>query len=239
MFNPDFFQSLKVNALQTTRIGGVSTKPYQSMNLGLFGEDPSAQENNKILANKLPHEAIFLQQVHGNKVVEYKQQPKTQGEYKADACFSSQKGVVCAVLSADCLPVLITDKASSIVAAVHCGWRGLHANILGETIKQLGVHPQDLLCWLGPCISYKPYKVDSEFRERFVKVDSELSHCFYQSQKGHWHADLKKIAVTQLQQLGVESIVQSPYCTFENKSLFYSYRRDKETGRMASLIWLT
>ena len=239
MFKPDFFQSLNVNALQTTRFGGASKKPYDSMNLGVFGSDLNVAENIEILAAKLPHSPIFMQQIHGNKVVEYLEAPSRHGEIKADACFTREKGVVCAVLSADCLPVLITDKDNSVVAAIHCGWRGLHANILRETIKKLNVSPKELQCWLGPCISYKPYKVDKEFRERFIKINKDFSHCFYQSQKGQWHADLKKIAVTQLHKLAVDSIVQSPYCTFENKSLFYSYRRDKETGRMASLIWLS
>jgi YfiH family protein len=238
MFKPDFFHSLKVSALQTTRMGGVSKKPYDSMNLGVFGDDPLVQENIKILSKRLPHQPQFLNQIHSNRVVEYCHPPNFQDEIKADACFTRQKGIVCAVLSADCLPVLITDKASTVVAAVHCGWRGLYAKILDETIKQIALNPKDLLCWLGPCISYKPYKVDSQYRERFVQMNSELSHCFYQGQKGHWHADLKKIAITQLNQLGVDSIVQSPYCTFENKALFYSYRRDKQTGRMASMIWL-
>lgn len=238
MFKPDFFQPLNVTALQTTRIGGQSKKPYDSMNLGVFGEDPNVQENLNILSKQLPHPVVFLQQVHGNKVIEYLKQPLTHGEHKADACFSKQKGVVCAVLSADCLPVLMTDKNNTVVAAVHCGWRGLQSNILQNTIKLLNLPPEDLLCWLGPCISYKPYKVDAAFRDKFIQQNKDFTHCFYKSQKGHWHADLKKIAVTQLEGLGVNSLVQSPYCTFENKSMFYSYRRDQETGRMASLIWL-
>jgi YfiH family protein len=239
MFKPDFFQSKHVNALQTTRMGGVSQKPYQSMNLGVFGEDSDVSKNIDVLSKQTPHQPVFMQQVHGNKVVEYLQIPKRHGEQKADACYTREKGIVCAVLSADCLPVLITDKENSVVAAVHCGWRGLHANILKETLCKMEINPKDLLCWLGPCISYKPYRVDEEYRQRFVKQNIEFTHCFYRGAKGHWHADLKKIAVTQLEALGVESIVQSPYCTFENKAMFYSYRRDKDTGRMASLIWLS
>lgn len=102
----------------------------------------------------------------------------------------------------------------------------------------MAVDPQDLQCWLGPCISYKPYRVDVEFRQKFVNKDKQYAHSFYQNKKGGWHADLKKIAVYQLESLGVKEIAQSPYCTHDNKNLFYSYRRDGETGRMASMIWL-
>ncbi|MBL4773392.1 MAG: peptidoglycan editing factor PgeF, partial [Alcanivoracaceae bacterium] len=157
---------------------------------------------------------------------------------KADACFTKNKNIICAVLSADCLPVLIADKQATVVAAVHCGWRGLYTNILKNCIEKLNVNPKDLQCWLGPCISYKPYRVDESFRQQFVLKNQQLSHCFYRNKKGGWHADLKKIAFYQLESLGVQSISQSPYCTHDNKSMFYSYRRDKETGRMASLIWL-
>ena len=186
----------------------------------------------------LPHTPMFLKQIHSANVEEYKMAPKSHGLIKADACFTKQKNVICAVLTADCLPVLMTDTNSSVVAAVHCGWRGLYANILEATIKKLKVNNESLMCWLGPCISYKPYRVDEKFRENFVKMDSQLAHCFYRNNKGGWHADLKKIALTQLVKLGVKQITQSPYCTFDNKNLFYSYRRDGETGRMASMIWL-
>jgi len=115
----------------------------------------------------------------------------------------------------------------------------LYAEILRKTINKMKVDAKDLICWLGPCISYKPYIVGEEFRENFVQLDIEYSHCFYQDAKGKWHADLKKIAVHQLQTMGVKEIAQSPYCTYDNKSLFYSYRRDGDTGRMASMIWLS
>lgn len=125
-----------------------------------------------------------------------------------------------------------------MVAAIHCGWRGLFADILSNTFNKLASNPQDLECWLGPCISYKPYRVSADFREKFVLKNKEFAHCFYRNKKGGWHADLKKIAVLQLESLGIQAITQSPYCTHDNKSMFYSYRRDKTTDRMASLIWI-
>ncbi|MCF6318136.1 MAG: peptidoglycan editing factor PgeF [Proteobacteria bacterium] len=241
IINPEIFTNITIQSLQTTRMCGRSTKPYDSLNLGVFGPDKAnglANLENLSQSQNLPHKPVFLQQIHGNKVVEYISSPKAHGEIQADACFTKQKRVVCTVLTADCLPVLIADKQATVVAAVHCGWKGLYSEILKNTIKQLNVNPQDLQCWLGPCISYKPYRVDEKFRQQFVLKDKQYAHSFYQNKKGGWHADLKKIAVYQLESLGVKEIAQSPYCTHDNKNLFYSYRRDGETGRMASMIWL-
>lgn len=242
IINPEIFETKTIQSLQTTRLSGNSIKPYDSLNCGVFGRDKNcALTNVESIAKKhnLPHSPVFMEQIHTNKVVEYVDQPNVHGEVKADACFTKQKGIVCSILTADCLPVLISDKKATTVAAVHCGWKGLFSEILKNTINKLDVDPQQLQCWLGPCISYKPYRVDAEFRQKFVKKDKEYAHSFYQNKKGGWHADLKKIAVHQLESLGVKDIAQSPYCTHDNKNLFYSYRRDGETGRMASMIWLS
>jgi len=241
IIKPDIFNKNATQSIQTTRIGGRSSKPFDTLNLGVFGKDKINAINNCELIKKiqsLPHSPIFMEQVHGNKVVEYSYVPANHGEIKADACFTKQKDIICSVLSADCLPVLIADKQASVVAAVHCGWKGLYSEILKNTLDKLEVNPENLQCWLGPCISYKPYRVNENFREQFVLKDKEYAHSFYQNKKGGWHADLKKIAVYQLESLGVKDIVQSPYCSHDNKNLFYSYRRDGETGRMASMIWL-
>ena len=240
IIKPEIFTSNIIKSLQTTRSGGTSSKPYDSMNLGVFSKDENAQNNLNLLkqSQDLPHSPIFMQQVHGNKIVEYTDIPQTHGSIKADGCFTKKSNTICAVLTADCLPLLIADKNATTVAAVHCGWRGLYADIIKNCIEKLQVNPADLLCWLGPCISYKPYRVDEDFRKKFVLKNPQFAHCFYRNKKGGWHADLKKIAVTQLEALGVKSILQSPYCSHDNKGLFYSYRRDQETGRMASMIWL-
>ncbi|VAW33999.1 FIG00003370: Multicopper polyphenol oxidase [hydrothermal vent metagenome] len=241
IITPDIFTNTAIKALQTTRLGGSSTKFYASMNLGVFGNDKSTQANIHRLktTQNLPHLPVFMQQIHTNKVIEYTDLPKQHGDIQADACFTRAKNIICAVLSADCLPVLIADKHATVVAAVHCGWRGLYADILTKTIKRLKVDSKELVCWLGPCISYKPYRVDAQFREKFVTKNLQSAHCFYRNKKGGWHADLKKIALYQLESLGVATIAQSPYCTYDNKSMFYSYRRDGETGRMASMIWIS
>ena len=240
IIKPSFFSHKSIKSLQTTRQGGQSAKPYDSMNLSVFNQDENAQKNLSHLTElqNLPHNPTFMKQAHTNKVVEYNDPPQSQGIHEADACFTRGKNIICAILTADCLPVLMADDKASVVAAVHCGWRGLYTNILSNTFEQLKVSAKDLNCWLGPCISYKPYTVDEEFRQKFVLKDQQYSHCFYHNKQGGWHADLKRIAVHQLKLLGIESIAQSPYCTYDNKSLFYSYRREGETGRMASLIWL-
>ena len=137
MFKPDFFHSNQIQAIQTTRIGGNSKPPYAAMNLGVFGEDPEALINVNALAKHTPHSPVFMKQVHGNRVVEYKSKPAKHGEIEADACFTREKGIVCAVLSADCLPVLITDNENTVVAAVHCGWKGLHLNLLKKKLRKL------------------------------------------------------------------------------------------------------
>jgi YfiH family protein len=237
IIKPDIFSNPLIGSIQTTRLGGVSQKPYDSLNLSVFGTDKSVKKNLSLIAG-VPHEPIFMEQPHSNKVVEYHHKPKFHGEFKADACFTKEKNIICAILSADCLPVLITNLDSTVVAAIHCGWRSLFADILDNTISKLGADPTTLQCWLGPCISYKPYRVDEQFRQKFVLKNKDFAHCFYLDKKNKWHADLKKIAVTQLEHLGVTQISQSPYCTYDNKNLFYSYRRDGETGRMASMIWL-
>jgi len=240
IIKPDIFTDNSIQTLQTTRQGGMSSKPYDSLNLNVFNEDRYVLDNLSKLTKEqnLPHTPIFMRQEHANKVVEYKEPPQSHGSIVADACFTTKPNVICAILTADCLPILISDKNASTVAAIHCGWRSLHADIIKNTLDKLAIKPADIYCWLGPCISYKPYRVDVAFREKFTLKDKRYVHCFYRNKKGGWHADLKKIALTQLHVLGVKFISQSPYCTHDNKSLFYSYRRDGETGRMASMIWL-
>ena len=235
---PNIVSHKSIKSIQTTRLNGFSSSPYDSCNMGVFSPDSRVEENIQSIENT-PHKPFFLQQVHSNKVVEYKHVLSRHGELTADACFTHKKNIICSVLTADCLPVLIADEDATVVAAVHCGWRGLYSNILAQTIKKLAVDVAKLHCWLGPCISYKPYRVNAEFRQQFVNKHNDFSHCFYLDKKNIWHADLKKIALMQLQNLGVKFITQSPYCTYENKQLFYSYRRDGETGRMASMIWIS
>lgn len=238
MFTVSSFSNPNVHALQTTRKGGFSQTPFDSMNLGENTGDEAVEQNIRQLTKtaKLPHSPLFLNQIHSSSVVEYSAKPQTKQD--ADACFTRASGVVCAVLTADCLPILLSSKSENLVAAIHCGWRGLHQDILAKTIAKMQTKTVDLEAWLGPSISYKAYEVGEDFRENFVSANAELAHAFYRDKRQKWHADLKKIAQIQLQNLGVQQITQSPFCTFENNSLFFSYRKNQKTGRMASMIWI-
>ncbi len=245
-FRPDWQQPEKIRSVQTVRTGGFSQKPWDSLNLGVFSTDPAVPENLRLLTAEaaLPHEPRFAQQTHSSTVVELHRhnRPAEHGFATADACITRDPGVVCAVLTADCLPVLLADKAGSVVAAVHAGWRGLYGSIIRKAIAAMGVSAESIHAWIGPGIGYGHYTVGEDFRQRFVAKDPALADCFYLSEKGQWHADLKRIAHHQLQQSGVHTIAQSPLCTHENKALFYSHRRDArrlgDTGRQASLIWI-
>ncbi len=245
-FSPDWATPESVSSAQSLRTGGFSAKPYDQLNLGVFSPDPQVEKNLRHFTQVagLPHEPRFMQQTHSCKVVELGpgHASATHGFAKADACFTRTPGIVCGVLTADCVPVLVSDNTGSVVAAVHAGWRGLHGGILAKTLQAMDITPNRLSAWIGPAIGYSHYAVDAEFREKFIHKEPALAALFYRSEDHQWHADLKRIARYQLQHLGVDRIAQSPLCTHENKHLFYSHRRDSQrlgdTGRQASLIWI-
>jgi len=245
-FNPDWAHPEHVSSAQSVRTGGFSSKPFDQLNLGVFSPDPQVKKNLQHFSQRagLPHEPRFMQQTHSNKVVELGPEhgQAGQGFAKADACFTRTPGIVCGVLTADCLPVLLSDDSGSVVAAIHAGWRGLLGGIIGKTIQAMQVSPSHLSAWIGPGIGYSHYAVEADFRERFVRQEPKLADFFYLSESNQWHADLKRIARYQLQDCGLARVAQSPLCTYENKHLFYSHRRDSrrlgQTGRQASLIWI-
>ncbi len=246
-FNPEWKHPNNVLSIQSLRTGGFSTAPFESLNLGVFSSDPAIHKNLQHLTTHahLPHEPRFLRQTHSAKVVELDESHRSakQGFVQADACITRIPGVICGVLSADCLPILLCDAPGTVVAAVHAGWRGLYSGIIAKTIQAMAVPPCNLSAWIGPGISYSHYAVDVAFRQRFIEKDPHLAkHFYYSNDSGQWHADLKGIARHQLQRCQVKSIAQTPLCTFQNPSLFYSHRRDTrrqgDTGRQASLIWL-
>jgi YfiH family protein len=228
-----------VKAVSTTRSGGVSQSPYDSLNLAdHVGDDRTAVgENRRRLRQReaLPAEPLWLNQVHGNRVVDAAsggQQPS------ADASFSRQPGVVCAVMTADCLPVLFCDRAGSAVAAAHAGWRGLAAGVLEATVDALGVPPGQLLAWLGPAIGPDAFEVGAEVRESFIAEQAQAAAAFVARPNGRWLADLYQLARLRLQAAGVSALYGGGFCTYADRARFYSFRRDRTTGRMASLIWL-
>jgi YfiH family protein len=244
MIRPDWPAPETVQALTTTRQGGVSTGNWASLNLAdHVGDDPLVVQENRRYLHKvleLPAEPAWLQQVHSDNVVEAEAvSVDLQLEPpKADASVVRAPGQVSVVLTADCLPALFCDRAGSCVAAAHAGWRGLAAGVLERTIQAMGVDPGELLVWLGPAIGPQAFEVGDEVRRAFVEQHPQTAEAFTRSTRQRWLADLYQLARIRLSAAGVQAVYGGDHCTFSEADLFYSYRRDDVTGRMASLIWL-
>lgn len=236
---PDWPAPANVHAVSTTRRGGVSRAPYDSMNpAGHVGDDEAAVAANRqqlLEALALPAGPVWLRQVHGTGVVDA---AAAGPEPVADAAVSRQQGVVCAVLTADCLPLLLCDRAGTVVAVAHAGWRGLAAGVIERTVAAMGVPPRQVLAWLGPAIGPAAYRVGEEVREVFTGYDPQAVAAFVPAADGGWYADLYRLARQRLATSGVSAVSGGDRCTFTETRDFYSYRRDGVTGRMASLIWL-
>jgi len=227
----------RVKALVTTRNGGISTGAYASLNLGeRVDDDPTAVRRNRdILRSRLPAEPAWLRQVHGNRVV---QADGLHQPVEADAAVARQAGSVCAVMIADCLPVLLADRDGTVVAAAHAGWRGLAAGVLENTVKAMDVPPVRLVAWLGPAIGPGAFEVGDEVREAFVSVDPAAATAFVPHAPGKWLADLFTLARQRLALTGVTHVHGGGLCTVSDPQRFFSHRRDKLSGRMAALVWL-
>ena len=225
-----------VHAATSLRTGGVSPAPWDSLNLAMHVEDDPARvaENRRRL--ELPAEPVWLEQVHGTAVVRA-DTVRDDEVPRADAAWTDRKGVICAVLTADCLPVLFSDRAGTRVAAAHAGWRGLAAGVLEATVAALGVPGDEILAWLGPAIGPESYEVDETVRAAFLAADPAAEAAFTPTRPGHWHLDLYTAARRRLEAHGV-TVHGGEYCTFREADRFYSYRRDGLTGRMATVIWL-
>ncbi|HQU14866.1 MAG: hypothetical protein B7Z66_01385 [Chromatiales bacterium 21-64-14] len=236
---PDWPAPPSVGAAVTTRQGGVSVGPYRSLNLGdRVGDDPRAVAENRarvMAALALPAMPDWLEQCHGTRVLRL---PADARDWRADAAWTADPGVVCAVLTADCLPVLLCDRAGTRVAAVHAGWRGLAAGVVEAAVAALATPGRELLAWLGPAIGPSAFEVGDEVRQGFLAPDSASADAFRPSRPGHWHADLSALARRRLTQCGVEAAFGGDDCTYREANRFFSYRRDRVTGRMAALIWI-
>lgn len=208
----------RVEALVTTRALG----------------DMASPEGRARLARLLPGEPCWLKQVHGTRVV-----AAAAGKPEADAAFTRERERVCAVMAADCMPVLFSDRAGIVVAAAHAGWRGLCAGVLEETVAAMDVPPAGLLAWLGPAIGPRAYEVGDEVREAFVARDRQAASAFAPARPGHWMLDLYAVARQRLAAAGVVSVGGGGACTHGERETFFSYRRDGARERMAALIWLT
>lgn len=249
MLKPDWPQlSVRFGAFSTLRTGGVSLAPYDDgfgsggLNLGDHVGDQMehVSTNRALLAQILPNEPQWLSQVHGTSVLNFDQQ---QNSLIADACITTQANVVCAVLTADCLPVLFCDAKQSVVGAAHAGWRGLTDGILENTISAMqaaGANPERIWAWLGPAIGPSRFEVGEEVRARFADIDASAAIAFtsLESQATKFHADIYQLARLRLRRAGLQHISGGHFCTFSEPQKFYSYRRDGVTGRMASLIWI-
>lgn len=243
-----------VRALCTTRVGGSSRAPFDSLNLGdHVGDSPAAvAANRSLLRQALGARPIFLKQVHG--VQTLRLSDASADGTQADACCTHQAGLVCTVMAADCLPVLLTDERGSVVAAAHAGWRGLAGQggpgILESVLSSLDL-PQGgdalsgrsgILAWLGPCIGPQAFVVGSEVRKAFVSQDSEAAALFAAVTGEKWLADLQGLARLRLNALGVRKIYGNDgtgaWCTVSDPARYFSHRRDGVSGRMAACIWL-
>lgn len=236
---PDWPAPSAVHAAITTRKGGVSRPPFDSLNLAQHvGDDPVAVAENRArltAAARLPATPVWLDQVHGTRVLDC---ARPGPDRKADAAISERRGEVCVVMTADCLPVLLCNSAGSRVAAVHAGWRGLAGGVIEAALAGFTDPADQLLAWLGPAIGPDAFEVGPEVRERFLRHDPAADNGFQQGRPGHWLADIYQLARLRLQRAGVGFIGGGDYCTVTDRERFYSYRRDGVTGRMASLIWI-
>ena len=243
LITPNWSAPAHIKAFSTTRINGVSEGTYQGLNLGLHVED----NPNLVLANRqrlndqlaLPSPFCWLNQTHSTLLL--KITSDTEQGIEADASWTNENRQVCVVMTADCLPVLITDKQGSFVSAIHAGWRGLCDGIIEKSLTQicneLNIDSRDCLVWLGPCIGKAAFVIGSEVRDQFIAQDPKAATAFtiYQDR---YLADLHQLARLRLDPFNVAEITASDHCTFSEEDLFYSYRRDGKTGRMATLIYI-
>lgn len=235
---PDWPAPANVHALITTRSGGISEGPYRSLNLGTRVGDTAAavEENRRRVCARLPAEPRWLDQVHGSRAVAA---DTVDSPVAADAAFTSTPDVVCAIMVADCLPILLCDSAGESVAAAHAGWRGLAGGVVESTITSLDVAPSHLMAYLGPAIGPRAFEVGSEVREAFVAADPAAHAAFAAHTPGKWLADLYLLARQRLARAGIEKISGGGLCTYSQPARFFSHRRDRISGRMAAFIWLT
>ena len=244
---PEWSAPKNVRAFSTVRHGGVSESPYQGddtgkngLNFGMHvGDSPLAVKKNRaILREELPAEPVWLNQVHGTTVVNGE---NVTGVPDADASFAEKKGIVCTIMTADCLPVLLCDRAGTVVAAAHAGWRGLAGGVLENTIAVMrGKTDSEIMAWLGPAIGPGSFEVGEDVRDAFVQKNPVMASAFVSRKDnlGKYLADIYALAKMTLDELGVTDVSGGGFCTVTDKERFYSYRRDGVTGRMATGIWM-
>lgn len=236
LISPDWPAPANVKAFQTTRQGGVSTGVYAGLNLGDHVKDlpQHVAANRQLLSAYMPSEPVWLNQVHGIRVIDAAISSCLES---ADASFTSRKQVVCVTMTADCLPVLLCDQAGTAVAAVHAGWRSLCDGVIEATVAAMPIEAGQLMAWLGPAIGPDAFEVGEEVRAQFIAKDAR-AECAFKPHGEKWLGDLYAIARQRLQTLGITEVYGGGRCTFSEPETFFSFRRDGDTGRMGSFIWL-
>lgn len=234
---PDWPAPPAVRALVTTRAGGASRGPFGALNLGTrVGDDPAAVAHNReILRSRLPADPVWLQQVHGAAVVD----AESAGALpRADGAVARTRHSVCAVLTADCVPVLLAHRRGDVVGIAHAGWRGLAGGVIEATLVRMAVPPGEVMAWLGPGIGPRAYEVGRDVYDAFVVPDAALAAAFEPRPDGKFLADLYALVRRRLAEASVTAVYGGGFCTYTDAARFYSYRREQTTGRFASLIWI-
>lgn len=239
---PNWNAPKQIQAFTTVRNGGVSQAPFDSFNLGSHVNDNLADvmKNRELLVEKfqLPQMPLFLNQTHSTKVIRL---PYAGTDLEADAVYTNQPNQVCLIMTADCLPALFVSQDGKEIAAAHAGWRGLCDGVLEATVAEFECEPAQISVWLGPAIGPNAFQVGNEVIEQFCAFDPNAEEAFIEdgSTSGKFLGNLYQIAKQRLNKLGIVNIFGGDHCTYTEKEHFFSYRRDKQTGRMASLIWRT
>ncbi len=235
---PDWPAPDNIHAFCSTRMGGIRKGQYAGLNLAEHVDDDPlcvAENRQRLISElQLPSMPLWLQQVHGNHVINY---DEGYPNISADGCYSTSKHQVCVVMTADCLPILMCDQQGTQIAAVHAGWRGLASQIIAAMTAKFTTPCNELLVWLGPAISAPIYEVDTSVRDRLATVITG-TEWYKDTRPGHGNLDLLLIARLQLQERGIIRIYGGDYCTYHQSKYFFSHRRVSPCGRMASLIWL-
>lgn len=242
---PNWQVPTNIHSFTTTRLGGVSLPPFDSFNLAIHVGDAknSVEMNRSLLVSRenLPQRPLFLNQTHSTNVITLPY-PHSTPPPEADAVYTCTPKQICVVMTADCLPILLTNQQGNEVAAIHAGWRGLCDGVIEETINKFQCPPAQIIAWLGPAIGPLAFQVGEEVRQQFIQQDPQAQQAFCRDKteagyRQKFLANLYLLARQRLNRLGINAISGGEYCTYQQKQYFFSYRREGQTGRMASLIW--
>ena len=247
---PDWAVPQQIKAFCTTRHGGVSKPPFNTLNLGLNAGDDAADvlRNRSLVRSHLPTEPLWLKQIHGVIVSTPASRSTSTGKpFEADAAVTNIPNEVLAILTADCMPVLFASKGGDVIGAAHAGWRGLSGGVLESTLQEMlvlspGLNPEDIIAWMGPAIGPTVFEVGEDVLHAFSAQGSTILPKAFKpiaGSSGKYLANLYLLAQDRLRSFGIEQIDGGDFCAFNDAEKFFSYRRDKETGRFASLIWIS